>query len=160
MRMNIQKDKIQQTQYWQGTTVPSLKNIKRNWFCFDLKKQIIGRMAVKIANILRGRHKNDFIYNLDIGDYVVLLNAQHLKFSGKSKLEQKQYYDHSGYIGGLRKRSAKKMLANYPKELVFRIIKGMIPHNKLGRKQLKRLFIFPEERHNLLAQQKNFINLS
>lgn len=119
----------------------------------------MGRAAVIVANILRGKNKNTFSYNLDNGDYVILLNARHIKFSGKNKLEQKQYFNHSGYIGGLRKRSARNMLENYPKELVFRIIKGMIPHNKLGRKQLKRLFIFSEEKHNLLAQQKDFIFL-
>ena len=156
MKIYPQKSEVD---YWQKTTFLPPAKIKRRWFCLNLKKKIAGRAAVIAANILRGKDKNIFSYNLDNGDYIVLLNAKCIKFSGKNKLEKKQYYDHSGYIGGLRKRSNREMIENYPKELIFRIIKGMIPHTKLGRKQLKRLFIFSDENHNLLAQQKEFIFL-
>jgi len=126
----------------------------------DLKDKIVGRMAPKIVEILRGKAKKDFLPNLDLGDYVVLVNAKHVIFTGNNKLDKEIYYNHSGYPGGLRERSTRLMLEKYPTELTFRIIKGMIPHTKLGDKQLKRLFIFTDEKHNLLAQAKNFIKIS
>jgi len=126
----------------------------------DLKDKIVGRMAPKIVEILRGKAKKDFLPNLDLGDYVVLVNAKHVIFTGNNKLDKEIYYNHSGYPGGLRERSTRLMLEKYPTELTFRIIKGMIPHTKLGNKQLKRLFIFADEKHNLVAQAKNFIKIS
>jgi len=125
----------------------------------DLKGKTAGRIAPQIVEILRGKNKNDFIPNLDLGDYVVLVNAKHITFTGNNKLDNEFYYNHSGYPGGLRKRSTRLMLEKYPTELVFRIIKGMLPHTKLGNKQLKRLFIFADEKHNLTAQEKNFIKI-
>ena len=126
----------------------------------DLKGTTGGRIAPRVVEILRGKNKNDFIPNLDLGDYVVLVNAKHITFTGNNKLDNEFYYNHSGYPGGLRKRSTRLMLEKYPTELVFRIIKGMMPHTKLGNKQLKRLFIFADEKHNLAAQEKNFIKIS
>jgi len=125
----------------------------------DLKGKTVGRISPQIVEILRGKNKNDFIPNLDLGDYVVLVNAKHITFTGNNKLDNEFYYNHSGYPGGLRKRSTRLMLEKYPTELVFRIIKGMLPHTKLGNKQLKRLFIFADEKHNLAAQEKNFIKI-
>jgi len=144
----------------QKTTIPSLSSINRQWYFLDLKDKIVGRMAPKIVEILRGKAKKDFLPNLDLGDYVVLVNAKHVIFTGNNKLDKEIYYNHSGYPGGLRERSTRLMLEKYPTELTFRIIKGMIPHTKLGDKQLKRLFIFTDEKHNLLAQAKNFIKIS
>ncbi|MEG7979282.1 MAG: 50S ribosomal protein L13 [Mollicutes bacterium UO1] len=126
----------------------------------DLKDKIVGRMAPKIVEILRGKNKKDFLPNLDLGDYVVLINAKHITFTGNNKLDNEVYYNHSGYPGGLRERSTRLMLEKYPTELAFRIIKGMMPHTKLGEKQLKRLFIFADVKHNLVAQEKNFIKIS
>jgi large subunit ribosomal protein L13 len=126
----------------------------------DLKDKIVGRMAPKIVEILRGKNKNNFLPNLDLGDYVVLINAKYVTFTGNSKLDNEFYYNHSGYPGGLRKRSTRLMLEKYPQELVMRIIKGMMPHTKLGNKQVKRLFIFVDEKHNLKAQEKSFIKVN
>jgi large subunit ribosomal protein L13 len=127
----------------------------------DLKNRIVGREAAKkIVNLLRGKNRNDFIPNLDLGNYVVLTNAKHIVFSGNNKLNDKKYRNHSGYPGGLRERSLREMLEKYPRELVFRIIRGMIPHTKLGDKQAGRLFIFADEKHNLAAQEKDFIKIS
>jgi large subunit ribosomal protein L13 len=126
----------------------------------DLKDKIVGRIAPTIVAILRGKNKRDFLPNLDGGDYVVLVNAKYINFTGNNKLDNEFYYNHSGYPGGLRKRSARLMLEKYPRELVFRIIKGMMPHTKLGNKQLKRLFIYPELKHNQIAQAQNFIKIS
>ena len=144
----------------QKTTIPSLLTTTRSWYFLDLKGKTGGRIAPQVVEILRGKNKNDFIPNLDLGDYVVLVNAKHITFTGNNKLDNEFYYNHSGYPGGLRKRSTRLMLEKYPTELVFRIIKGMLPHTKLGNKQLKRLFIFADEKHNLAAQEKNFIKIS
>jgi len=144
----------------QKTTIPSLLTTTRSWYFLDLKGKTGGRIAPQIVEILRGKNKNDFIPNLDLGDYVVLVNAKHITFTGNNKLDNEFYYNHSGYPGGLRKRSTRLMLEKYPTELVFRIIKGMMPHTKLGNKQLKRLFVFADEKHNLAAQEKNFIKIS
>lgn len=115
-------------------------------------------MAPKIIEILRGKNRADFIPNLDLGSSVVLINAKYITFTG-DKLEKKKYRNHSGYPGGLRERTLREMLEKYPQELVFRIIKGMMPHTKLGDRQLKRLFIYPEGKHNQQAQEKNFIEI-
>jgi large subunit ribosomal protein L13 len=115
-------------------------------------------VAPKIVELLRGKNRKDFLPNLDLGSYVVLTNAKYISFTG-NKLDKEYYYNHSGYPGGLRERSTKLMLEKYPQELVWRIIKGMTPHTKLGNKQIKRLFIYSEEKHNLPAQAKNFIKI-
>jgi large subunit ribosomal protein L13 len=124
----------------------------------DLKGQIPGRVAVKVADILRGKNKTNFLNNYDLGGHVVLINSNHLKFTGSNKLENKVYYNHSGYPGGMRKRSTKVMLEKYSRELIFRIIKGMIPHNKLQSKQLKRLHVFAEA--NNPYQNQKFIKIA
>ncbi len=144
----------------QKTTIPSLLTVTRSWYFLDLKDKIVGRMAPKIVEILRGKNKNNFLPNLDLGDYVVLVNAKYITFTGNNKLDNEFYYNHSGYPGGLRKRSTRLMLEKYPQELVMRIIKGMMPHTKLGNKQIKRLFVYPESKHNQQAQEKDFIKIN
>jgi len=143
----------------QKTTVPSLLKFTRQWFFFDLKNQVAGRVASKTAEILRGKNRKDFFPNSDLGSYVVVINAQHVSFTGNNKLNNKNYYNHSGYPGGLRQRNTKTMLEKYPRELFFRIVKGMMPHTKLGNKQLKRLFIYPAAEHKHQAQEKDFIRI-
>ena len=143
----------------QKTTIPSLQSTTRQWYFLDLKDKIVGKLAPKIAEIIRGKNKKDFLPNLDLGSYVVLTNAKYIKFTG-NKLDREYYYNHSGYPGGLRERSTRIMSEKYPKELVFRIIKGMVPHTKLGRRQLKRLFVYTEDKHNLQAQEKQFIKIN
>jgi large subunit ribosomal protein L13 len=152
----------------QKTTFPSLSKINRQWYFLDLKGKIVGREATeKIVNLLRGKNRNDFTPNLDLGSYVVLVNARHIIFTGNNKLDKEKYRNHSGYPGGLRERTLREMLEKYPEELVFRIIKGMMPHTKLGDKQASRLFIFAEEemidrnkKKILQAQAKNFIKIN
>ena len=123
-----------------------------------MKGKIVGNWAPEIVEKLRGKNRVDFLSNLDLGNFVVLINAKHIVFTG-DKLEKKKYHNHSGYPGGLRERTLREMLEKYPHELVFRIIKGMMPHTKLGDKQLKRLFIYPESKHNQQAQEKKFLEL-
>lgn len=144
--------------YLQKTTLPSIPK-ERKWYFFDLEGKVIGRVAPLIVKLLSGKEANDFFPCLDTGSYVVLINASKIVFTG-NKLQNKFFYNHSGYPGGMRKRSTKTMLESYPLELVERIIKGMMPHNKLGRQRLRRLFIYPEAKHDKQAQEKYFINLS
>lgn len=151
MESNKEKKKVE----CEKASMPQHLNEKK-WFFIDLKGKTIGRLSPLIANLLRGRYKENFAYNFDLGNNVVLINASYIKFSSKKKLTDKFYFDHSQYRGGLRKRSTKKMINKYPEELIFRIVRGMLPKNKLSKKQLKRLFIFKEDKHNLIAQQKNF----
>ena len=108
---------------------------------------------------MRGKDRPDFFPNSDLGSAVVIINAQRTFFTGK-KMDRKKYYNHSGYPGGLRERTVRLMLEKSPRELVFRIIKGMMPHTKLGEKQLKRLFIYPSNQHSHQAQEKKFIPLT
>jgi large subunit ribosomal protein L13 len=132
----------------------------------DLKGKIIGKEAAKrIADLLRGTNRKDFTYNSDLGNYVVLINARYIVFTG-NKLDKKNYYNHSGYPGGLRTRSTRVMQEKYPEELVFKTIRGMIPHTKLGDKQASRLFVFAGEemldrnkKKILEAQEKDFIKI-
>ena len=113
-----------------------------------------------MVEILRGKSKTNFLPNLDLGDHVVLVNAKYIKFTGNNKMDNEFYYKHSGYPGGLRKRSTSLMLEKHPRELIFRIIKGRMPHTKLGNKQLKRLFVYPDNKHHHQAQEKNFIKIN
>jgi large subunit ribosomal protein L13 len=141
----------------QKTTVPSLpKPETRKWYFLDLKGKIIGNWAPLIVQKLRGKDRPDFFPNLDLGGSVVIVNAKKIFFTGK-KLDQKKYYRHSGYH--LHERTARLMLEKNPRELIFRTVKGMMPHTKLGRSQLKRLFIYPTNQHPHQAQEGNFIPL-
>lgn len=140
----------------QNSTIPSLENLQRKWYFFDLKDKKIGKLAPMIADLLRGKRNKDFLPNLDMGNFVVLVNAKFTAFSGK-KIEKNKKYNHSGYPGGLRTRTWAEMLDKSPVELVQRIVKGMMPSNKLSRHQIKRLFIYPEDKHRLKAQEKNFL---
>ncbi len=158
--MNITSIEIRkESEKLQKTTVPSLKKIEREWFFLDLNDKIVGNWAPEIVEKLRGKNRVDFFPNLDLGNFVVLVNARQVFFTG-DKLDKKKYYNHSGYPGGLRERTLREMLEKYPQELAFRIIKGMMPHTKLGNKQLKRLFIYPGAEHKQQAQEKNFKNLA
>ena len=125
----------------------------------DLREKGFGRIAVKIAEILRGKNRVDFIPNSDLGNFVVLTNVKHVFFSG-DKLDKEKHRRHSGYPGGLKERTFREMLEKSPTKLVFQIIRGMVPHTKLGNKQLKRLRIYPTAEHEQQAQEKNFIEIN
>lgn len=126
--------------------------IKRDWYVIDAADQTLGRLASKVATVLRGKHKAIYTPNVDCGDYVIVINASKVKLTG-NKLDQKIYYNHSGYVGGLRERTAKVMLEKYPEEMVERAIKGMLPHNRLGRQMGKKLFVYAGSEHKQQAQQ-------
>ena len=134
------------------------EDIVRSWYVIDAKDESLGRVATKAAHILRGKHKVTYTPNVDCGDYVIIINAKKVNLTG-NKLNDKMYYNHSMYPGGLRERNAKEMRENYPIEMIERAVKGMLPHNRLGRAMGKKLFVYEGMNHNHEAQKPEKINL-
>jgi len=131
----------------QKSTITAREPKTRNWVLIDLADKPLGRVATRIADILRGRHRANFTPNVDTGDFVVAINASKVKLTGTNKLKEKMYYWHSRFMGGLRELSAEKLLARNPEELVTRAVKGMLPHTDLGRKVLKKFKVFAGSEH-------------
>ena len=140
------------------TFMEKKETVKRNWYVIDAENLPLGRVAAKAANILRGKHKVTYTPHIDCGDYVIIVNAEKVKLTG-NKLEDKMYYDHSGFPGGLRERNAKTMVENYPVEMVERAVKGMLPHNRLGRATAKKLFVYAGPEHKHSAQKPESITI-
>ncbi len=134
------------------TFMQKKENIERNWYVIDAEGETLGRLATKAAHVLRGKHKVTYTPHVDCGDYVIVINAEKVVLTG-NKLQDKMYYNHSGYPGGLRERNAKEMINNYPEEMVERAIKGMFPHNRLGRAMGKKLFVYRGSEHKHEAQK-------
>ena len=134
------------------TTMANNSTVERRWFVVDATDVTLGRLSSQIATILRGKNKPTYTPHVDCGDYVIVLNANKIKLTG-NKLEDKMYYNHSGYIGGLRARNAKTMIDKYPVEMLERAIKGMLPKNTLGRQQGKKLFVYADDQHPHMAQK-------
>jgi len=128
------------------------KEIKRDWFLVDAEDKVLGRLASEVAGRLRGKNKPNFTPHLDVGDFIVVVNAEKVKLTGR-KWDQKMYYRHSGYPGGLTSTPARKMLERKPEELIRRAVKGMLPKNSLGRSQLKKLKVYAGPDHPHQAQQ-------
>jgi len=128
------------------------EEVVRDWYVIDAEEVVLGRLAAKVANILRGKHKPTYTPHVDCGDYVVVVNASKINLTG-NKLDAKIYYDHSGYTGGLRERTAREMVEKYPVEMIERAIKGMLPKNRLGRQMYKKLFVYEGSEHAHAAQQ-------
>ena len=128
------------------------KEVARKWYVIDAEDMPLGRVASKAAHVLRGKHKVTFTPNVDCGDYVIVINAEKVVLTG-NKLDDKMYYNHSGFPGGLRERNAKTMIEKYPEEMVERAIKGMLPHNPLGRTMGKKLFVYAGADHKHEAQK-------
>lgn len=128
------------------------ETVDRKWYVIDAEGMNLGRVATKAASILRGKHKPTFTPHVDCGDYVIIINAAKVNLTG-NKLNDKMYYIHSGYPGGLRERTAKEMVENYPEEMMERAIKGMLPKGRLGRQMYKKLFVYAGENHNHQAQK-------
>jgi len=126
-------------------------DIERDWYVTDAQDKVLGRLATEVAAILRGKHKPQFTPHIDTGDFVIVVNAEKVKVTGK-KLEQKIYYRHSGYFGGLKEESLEKVLAEKPEQAVMRAVKGMLPGNKLGRAMLKKLKVYAGGEHPHAAQ--------
>ena len=131
-------------------TKPS--EINKEWFVIDAADQALGRMASQVAYVLRGKHKPSFVPHLDCGDNVVVINADKVKMTGR-KLEQKFYYRHSNFIGGLKSVRADDMLSDNPDRVIVAAVKGMLPKNKLGRQMLGNLKVYAGSEHPHEAQQ-------
>jgi large subunit ribosomal protein L13 len=134
------------------TWTPKLGEVDRKWFVIDAKDKVLGRLAVESARILRGKHKPQFAPHMDTGDFVIIVNASKVRLTGR-KLEQKTYYHHSGYQGGLKATKAGKMLKEKPDRLIRLAVRGMLPKNSLGRAQLNKLKVYAEETHPHAAQK-------
>lgn len=128
------------------------EEVTRAWYVIDAKGINLGRLATKVAHFLRGKHKTTFTPHVDGGDFVIVINATKINLSGH-KLDQKIYYNHSGYPGGLRERTAKVMLERYPTLMIERAVRGMLPKGRLGRKMNKKLFVYKDAHHPHQAQQ-------
>jgi len=125
---------------------------QRQWYIIDAQGKILGRMATEIAKVLRGKHKPSFTPNQDAGDFVIVINARNIKLTG-TKLEKKIYYRHSEYPGGIRERTAAKMLEEKPEDLIKLAVRGMLPKNRLSRKLVTKLKIYPGPVHPHDAQK-------
>ena len=128
------------------------EEVVRNWYVVDAEGLTLGRLATKVAHVLRGKHKVTYTPHVDCGDFVIVVNADKVVLTG-DKLDKKVYYDHSGYTGGLRERTARVMKEKYPVEMVERAVKGMLPNGRLGRQMYKKLFVYAGETHPHAAQQ-------
>lgn len=134
------------------TFMANATNIERKWFVIDAKGKPLGRVAAKAAFMLMGKHKATYTPHVDCGDNIIIINAKEVELTG-NKLDQKIYYNHSGYTGGLRERTAKVMRENYPVEMVERAVKGMLPKGRLGRQMYKKLFVYEGSDHKQQAQK-------
>jgi large subunit ribosomal protein L13 len=132
--------------------------VERAWFVVDAKGQRVGRMATEVATILRGKHKPTFTPHVDCGDYVIVINAKDVELTG-NKWDDKKYYTHSQYPGGLRTTTAKVMNQTFPERIVEYAVKGMLPKGKLGRAMIKKLFVYAGEEHPHMAQKPQVLEL-
>ncbi|MCC8152172.1 MAG: 50S ribosomal protein L13 [Lachnospiraceae bacterium] len=126
--------------------------IDRKWYVVDATGYTLGRLSAEIAKILRGKHKPIYTPHIDTGDYVIVVNAEKIKVTGK-KLNQKIYYHHSEYVGGMKETSLKEMLAKHPERVIEHAVKGMLPKGPLGRQMYKKLFVYAGPDHKHAAQK-------
>lgn len=135
-----------------NTFMASPATIDRKWYVVDAAGMTLGRLASRIASILRGKNKPIFTPHMDTGDYVIVINAEKIAVTGK-KLDQKIYYHHSGYVGGLKKTTLKEKLKKKPEEVIEHAVKGMLPKGPLGREMYRKLFVYAGSEHKHAAQK-------
>ena len=134
------------------------KDIDRKWYLVDAEGLVLGRLASKIATILQGKNKPTYSTHLDMGDNVIVINAEKIKVTG-NKLEQKKYYKHSGYLGGLKEKTLQEMLEKKPEEVIYQSIRLMLPKTKMGRQMLKKLFVYVGVKHPHKAQKPESLEI-
>lgn len=134
------------------TLMVNPNTIDRKWYVVDANGKTLGRLATEVAKILRGKHKPIFTPHLDMGDYVIVINAEKIKVTGK-KMSQKIYRHHSGYVGGMKETTLKEMLAKKPERVFELAVKGMLPKGPLGRQMYKKLFVYAGPEHKHAAQK-------
>ena len=132
--------------------------IERKWFIVDATGHTLGRLASEVANVLRGKNKPVFTPHVDTGDYVIIINAEKIKVTGK-KLDQKIYYNHSDYVGGMKETTLKDMLAKKPTYVVEHAVKGMLPKGSLGRQMMSKLHVYAGENHGHEAQKPEVLEI-
>ena len=128
------------------------EEVVHDWFVVDAETQILGHLATKIAHILRGKHKPIYTPHVDTGDFIVVTNAEKIKLTG-NKVQDKQYYRHTGYPGGIRSMNAEELLEKKPEMVIMKAVRGMLPKNRLGRQMIKKLKIYAGSTHPHKAQQ-------
>ena len=134
------------------------ETVERKWYVIDAEGKSLGRVASLAATYLRGKHKPTYTPHIDCGDNIIIINAEKVNLTG-NKLENKVYYNHSMYQGGLRERTAKVMREEYPVEMMERAVKGMLPHNRLGRQMYKKLFVYAGNEHKQQAQKPEVLEV-
>ena len=134
------------------TYSPKAGEIERKWYVIDAANKPLGRVATEVAKLLRGKHKPTYTPNMDMGDFVIVINCKDAILTGK-KLDQKVYRHHSGYIGGMKETSARVMMDNKPEEAMYLAVKGMLPHTKLGRQMIKKVRVYAGSEHENIAQK-------
>ncbi len=132
--------------------------IERKWYVVDAADQTLGRLASQVASVLRGKNKPTYTPSMDTGDYVIVVNADKIKVTGK-KLEQKIYYRHSDYVGGMKETTLKELLAKKPEDVINFAVKGMLPKGPLGRQMIKKLHVYAGPEHNHAAQKPEVLEI-
>ena len=133
------------------TPLPKVNEIEKKWYVVDATDKVLGRLATQIALRLRGKHRPDFTPHLDTGDFIIVVNAEKVRLTGR-KLDQKMYHKHSGYLGGLKSMTARQMLEKKPEDVIKLAVRRMLPKNKLARQQLKKLKVYKGSEHPHQAQ--------
>lgn len=142
----------------QQTFQAKKEDLDRKWYVVDASGKTLGRLASQVATILRGKHRPTYTPHVDTGDFVIVINAEKVHLSGR-KLQKKIYYRHTGYPGGLRMRTAGDMLATRPERVIEQAVKGMLPHNRLGRRQLRKLKVYRGDAHPHEAQKPEVLEI-
>lgn len=141
------------------TVSASKQTVQKEWIVIDAENQVLGRLATRVANVLRGKHKPSFTPHVDCGDNVIIINADKIRLTG-NKLTEKVYVRHTGYPGGQRFTTPKELLAKFPIRIIEHAVKGMLPKNKLGAQLYKNLYVYAGTEHKHEAQQPKLVNLN
>ena len=136
----------------------SPSTVERKWYVVDAEGKTLGRLASEVANVLRGKNKPTYTPHIDTGDYVIVVNAEKIQVTGK-KLDQKIYYHHSEYVGGMKEATLREMMQKKPEFVITHAVKGMLPKGPLGRQMLKKLYVYAGPEHNHAAQKPETLDI-
>ncbi|WP_035799109.1 50S ribosomal protein L13 [Butyrivibrio sp. NC3005] len=139
------------------TFMPSATTVEKKWYVVDATDKTLGRLATEVANVLRGKNKPIFTPNIDTGDYVIVINAEKIKVTGK-KMDQKIYWHHTDYVGGQKQATLREMLNTHPERVIEHAVKGMLPKNSLGRAMYTKLHVYAGAEHNHAAQKPEVLD--
>ena len=140
------------------TFMASPATIDRKWYVVDAEGKTLGRLASEVAKVLRGKNKPTFTPHIDTGDYVIVINADKIKVTGK-KMDQKVYYHHSDYVGGMKEQTLKEKMAKKPEDVIYLAVKGMLPKGPLGRQMIKKLYVYAGPEHKQQAQKPEVLEI-